>query len=362
MSVAIPFATGLLLLIQVAAPSVLDRVKALNDTSAARLVAAEQGATRLALDEILARVDASVHSDRQRPEQRRVQYDEPALTLGVRVGSLYARATGDRSYERRFKARRQRLAGTKLLNDRRYRPALVALRAALREAEALDDRWLETITRVNLAYGHLELGQGAQALAECERAFALSRTLDDKARGLTLFNLASVHLHLGNFERSIDYSQQAAAASQKAGIRLWEGNSLLNIGAAHQQLGDLDASRAALEKALAVLEKTSDRLGVGRALYNLGLVAARQQRNGDAAAYMERALPIIRSVDIRHSHAIELDAKAYQNPLELAALQVLVSAYGITGDAQKGAVHAAALRKLKERQPAAAKHTHGPPK
>lgn len=359
---AVASLVGLLLLLQADTTSLLDRVKALDDRAAARVVAADVAATRLALDELLARVDASVHSDRQRPEQRRVQYDQQALTLGVRVGPLLKRATGDHSYERRFRARKQRLAGTMLLNDRRYRKALVALRAALREAQALDDRWLETITRVNLAYGHLELGQGAQALAECERAFEVSKTLDDKARGLTLFNLASVHLHLGNFERSIDYSQQAAAVSQKVGIRLWEGNSLLNIGAAHQQLGDLDASRDAFERALAVLEKTSDRLGVGRALYNLGLVAAGQQRNAEAAAYMERALPIIRSVDIRHSHAIETDPKTYQNPLELSALQVLVEAYSKTGNVDKAAAHTAALRKLKASQPRAGRHSHLPPK
>jgi tetratricopeptide (TPR) repeat protein len=349
MSVMPPAALALLLFLQSATPSLLERVKALDDVAAARVVASDAAATRRALDELLSKVDASVHSDRQRPEQRRVQYDREGLALGVRVGALLAEATSDRTYVRRFAAREQRLAGTVLLNKRRYREALVPLTAALREAQALDDRWLETITRVNLAYGHLEMGKGPQAVAECEAAAAASRTLDAKAQGLTLFNLGSVYLHVGDAARSIEYSRQAVVLSQKAGIRLWEGNSLLNLGAAHLQLGDVEAGREAFERARAVLETTSDRLGLGRALYNLGLVAVRQQRFADATLLMEQALPIIRDVDIRHSHEIETEPDRYQNPIERAALQVLVDAYSKLGNTEKAAAHMAALRKLTER-------------
>ena len=358
MTVVAPIALSLLSLLQTGTPSLLDRVKVLDDKAAAPIVAADTAATSRALDELIARVDASVHSDRQRPEQRRVQYDEEGLALGVRVATLLSKATGDSTYARRFRAREQRLAGTKLLNDRQYRKAVASLRAALREAQAVGDRWLETITRVNLAYGHLELGERTQALAECEKAVEVSNTLDDKARALTIFNLGSVYLHLGNFARAIDYSQQATALSEKLGMRLWQGNSLLNTGAAYQQLGQLDMAQGVLIKALAVLEKTSDRLGLGRALYNLGLIASSQERYRDAATYMERALPIIRAVDIRHSHAIETDKKAYQNPFEVSALQVLVDSYSMTGETEKASARQAELRAVKERSLQASEHKH----
>lgn len=356
----VSFIAACVLLVQAGAPSLLDRITTLDDAAAARLVASDPAAARRSLEDLLVRLDASVHSDRQQPEQRRVQYDRTALALGARVGALLADATGDRTYARRFAAREQRLAGTELLNDRRYRDALVPLEGALREAQALDDRWLETITRINLAYGHLELGQGKQALAECERASALSAGLDDRARGLTLFNLASVHLHLGNFARSIDYSRQAADVSRKAGIRLWEGNSLLNLGAAHQRLGQDRAARAAFQQALAVLEQTRDRLGIGRTLYNLGVLAAGEQRYAEAAVYLERALPIIRSLDIRHSHAIETDKAQYQNPFELSALRLLVDAYQKSGDEKRAAARLAELEQLEKRPPRQRGHSHPP--
>ena len=51
----------------------LTRLERLDDAGAARVISSEQAATRKLLDDLLTRVDASVHSDRQKPEQRRVQ-------------------------------------------------------------------------------------------------------------------------------------------------------------------------------------------------------------------------------------------------------------------------------------------------
>ena len=203
LNTGVAVAAVLLLSIQVDETALLTRLKALDDAAASKIIAAETSATRASLDRLLEQVDASVHSDRQRPEQRRVQYDREALTLGLRVSSLLAGVTGDRAYSRRFDARKQRLDGTQLLNDRRYRDALKPLNAALVEAQSVGDKWLQAIARVNLAYGHLELGHGQEALAQSQGAAEIASSLDDKARGLTLYNLGSVHLHLKNFERSV---------------------------------------------------------------------------------------------------------------------------------------------------------------
>jgi tetratricopeptide (TPR) repeat protein len=338
-------------------PGILERFRALDHSATGKEVAADPEGARSALDLLITEVDASVHSDRQRPEQRRVEYDRDSLALGVRLATALSAATGDRTYARRFRAREQRFNGTMLLNDRRYREALVPLNRALREAHALGDGWLETITHVNLAYGYLELGRGKQALAECEKALAVANGLNDRARALAVFNLASVHLHLGDFAKSIAHSEEAVALARTVGIRLWEGNSLLNLGVAHQALGDIDGAHDALEAALAVLEKTSDRLGVGRALYNLAAVAAAEQQHTEVTTYLERALPIIRSVDIRHSHAIETNSSQYSNPFELSALQMLVHAYTETGDKQRAATWRADLRKVEAaKRPGTHKH------
>src|SRR5688572_16249857 len=91
-----------LLPMQADSAGLLARWKTLDTAAAVRLVAREAAAAREILDALIVQVDASVHSDRQRPEQRRVEYDREALALGMRLGSVFARATGDRRYARRF--------------------------------------------------------------------------------------------------------------------------------------------------------------------------------------------------------------------------------------------------------------------
>ena len=74
MNILAPLVAALLLWIQVDTTSLLERLKTLDESSAKRAVAADPSATRALLDDLLVRVDASVHSERQRPEQRRVQF------------------------------------------------------------------------------------------------------------------------------------------------------------------------------------------------------------------------------------------------------------------------------------------------
>ena len=206
---------------QAAPGATLDGLDSRPRAAAVRVVTSDPAATRRALDDLIARVDASVHSDRQHPGQRKVEYDHAALALGGRVGSIFAAATGDRTYARRFAARQQRLSGTTLLNQRRYRDALVPLTAARREAQALGDTWLELITRINIAHGQLDLGRGAQALSECEHAAELAKGSTSGPRAASNSGRCTAP---GPRDQSIEYSRQAAAASHQAGIALG-GNS-----------------------------------------------------------------------------------------------------------------------------------------
>jgi tetratricopeptide (TPR) repeat protein len=313
---------------------------------------------RAALERLQKRFDASVHSARDVPEQRKVQFDEQALDQGLALGRLLTEATQDSRFERLFAARKKRIDGTMQLNARKPAEAVATLEQALAEARALEDTWLEIITRTNLAYGYLELEDPARALAECERANTIAEKADARSHALTLFNLASVHMHLRRFEDSIPIARQAIGLARQVGNRLWEGNLLLNIGVAEHQLKRLPAALATLSEARDVLDKTQDKLGQGRAAFNLALVKGDSGDSRGAVAEMERALPFIRGTDIRHSHHIEEDPGEYYNSIEEAALRLLVTWYGQLGDAAKRTEHQAALDSLVSRKPAAKGHSH----
>jgi tetratricopeptide (TPR) repeat protein len=355
--------TALLVASSQSGPSLLDQLRALrNDRPAAvRLVRARQADTRALLDELRDSFDASIHSARTRPEQRKVEYDGVALDLGITISRLYADVTEDTHPWRRFTARKARIEGTEYLNARDYRPALARLDAALRDAEALDDVWLMVITRLNIAYARIELGEARLARDLCVRAARDAERLGPRAKGLAAFDLAAAYVHLEEYTAAIPYAEAAARYSREAGIKLWEGNALLNLGVAYRQIGEGARARASLEQALAVITQTADQLGTGRTLYNLALVSTDERDSAKAAAYLERALPIIERVDVRHSHEIELDPKQYYNSVQESALRLIVRTYTTLHEPAKAARHQAALDALLRTKPHAAEppHAHG---
>ena len=167
-------------------------------------------------------------------------------------------------------------------------------------------------------------------------------------------------MHLEEYTASIPYSEAAVRYSREARIKLWEGNALLNLGVAYRQIGDSTRARSSLEEALAVITQTADQLGTGRTLYNLALVSTDERDYAKAAAYLERALPIIASVDVRHSHEIELDPKRYYNSVLESALRLIIRTYNTLHEPAKAARHQATLDALLRTKPpaAAAPHVH----
>ena len=331
-----------------------------NDTDAAKLAVSDPEAFRQALETLKDRFDQSIHSARSVPEQRNVEYDATALEQGLRLARIYASASADKRPLRLFDARKSRIEGTVLLNERNYPAAMAKLGLALAEAEALGDVWLQIITLTNEAYAQIEMGQGAAALQSCERARALAGRHDARSRALTRFNLASVYMHLSNFDAAVSASKEAIELSHQIGNRLWEGNGLLNLGVAYRQLGRIQEARETLGKARDVLLTTKDKLGIGRTYYGLALVA------GDAGDYrtgvteLELALPIIRSLDIRHSHEIEPHQGDYFNPIEESSIALLSTWYGTLNDTAKASEYSKALEALRAKHPSAEPHAHVP--
>ena len=295
--------------------TLLSQFKALqaHPQQARRLLRSREAESLALINDLRDTFDRSIHSARSAPEQRRVEYDAATLEFGIILSRLYADVTHDTRPWRQFVARQRRIQGTESLNARHYLTAMSKLASALREAEALDDAWLMVITRLNMAYARIEMGDGALARDLCAAAAKDAERLGPRAKGLAAFDLAAAYAHLNEFAASIPYARLAVGYSHDAGIKLWEGNALLNLGVAYRQVGDLALAETTLEQGLAVIRQTADQLGTGRALYDLALVSLDKQQYSKAAAYLEQALPIIATVDVRHSHEIELDPRQYYN-------------------------------------------------
>ena len=275
------------------------------------------------LEELLARFDSSIHSWRDRPEQRRVQYSDNLLQSGLQLTRLMTQVTGDSTLERRFKAREDRVRATELLNDREFDQALALIESVRATAKQLEDQSFLFSTYLTSAYAYLGTGRPEKALIDCELALSVARELGPGAQlTLALFNVGTAHLHLGNFDESLTYSLQAAEGAAEIGNKIWHANAWLNVGFVQIMKEQYEPAIESLRRTMTLSQEAGDPLGEGRAWYNLGIAYFRLRQWTAARDHLEQALKFIREVDIRHSHDI-----TEFNTIEKDALERLLVSY-----------------------------------
>jgi tetratricopeptide (TPR) repeat protein len=276
-----------------------------------------------ALETLLADFDSSIHSWRDTPEQRRVQYSQTILGNGLQLSRAVAQVSGDNTLQRRFEARRDRIQATQLLNDGEFQEALSLIESVRSTARQLEDRSFLFSTYLSSAYAHLGQGRPESALADCEIALQLAREIGDRVKHtLALFNLGTAHLHLSHYDQALTHSREAARSAAEIGNLIWEANAWLNVGYVEIMQSRYESAQAALEQTLTLSQKARDPLGEGRALYNLGVLYSKQERWDMARDHLEQSLKFIRGVDIRHSHDID-----DYNHVEKDALERLLYSY-----------------------------------
>ena len=272
---------------------------------------------------LLARFDSSIHSWRDRPEQRRVRYSDDLLQNGLELTRLVTEVTGDNTFERRFKARKDRVRATELLNDGEFDKAMALIESVRGTARDLEDQAFLFSTYLSSAYAYLGTGRPERALVDCELALTVAREIGESVKlTLALFNVGTAHLHLGNYDESLTYSLKAAEAAGEVGNRIWQANAWLNIGYVQIMKAEYEPAIESLRRTLALSQEAGDPLGEGRAYYNLGIVYFRLRQWTSARDHLEQALEFIREVDIRHSHDI-----TEFNTIERDALERLLHSY-----------------------------------
>lgn len=288
------------------------------------------------------RFDESVHSRRSEPDLRRVQYDEAALVLGLRLGTWHHQVTGSGAVRDRFRARRLRIEATKLANMKDYARARSLLARSLDLAPGVPDPDLAFADLLNLSFVELQRGDLDASLERAEEAFQLASRQGQREKiALALYDLALVRFDRGERSRARELAEQARGASRTVGRKIWEGNAALTVGVIELEEGRPDTAVRFFREALELFRASGDRLGEGRCLYNLGLAARGLGLEESAANYFRLALPIVRGVDIRHSHDID-----EANPYEESSLRYLARFEEARGHEEEAHRWHAALLKI----------------
>jgi CHAT domain-containing protein/tetratricopeptide (TPR) repeat protein len=110
-----------------------------------------------------------------------------------------------------------------------------------------------------------------------------------------LGNIANVYFDLGDFDKSLDYSQKSLAVAEEAGNKRAVAGSLGRIGNIYNVRGDYLKSLEYNQKSLAIREEIKDVSGISFSLNNIGLVHAAQGNYLQAIDYFKKSIELSRS-------------------------------------------------------------------
>jgi CHAT domain-containing protein/tetratricopeptide (TPR) repeat protein len=164
------------------------------------------------------------------------------------------------------------------------------------------------------ALGRVEFDQGDYVNAEVHfsQAFELFRAEEilGGAAAKELMNLGAIYSARGEYQRAIEYYEQALPALKALGVPTQHGNILFNMAAIRHRQGELQKAQDELTEALALFRQAKYRYGEANSLRELAAVHDEIGDNAKASELLTEALSIARGVSDRRSEATTLNRLA----------------------------------------------------
>ncbi len=171
---------------------------------------------------------------------------------------------------------------------------------ALNLSHELGDTWLElsmlqSIVKVNVTSNKYEEAEEAEKSAR--QIFSLS-----KAQGYSMFQaiayneIARVYQASRNYQKALDYSDQALKLYQKLQLRDGEAGTLGNIGKTYKSLRQYKQAIDAHNKELALWDKLSDKINQAEAHYNIAVNQSMVGNDSQALRGMEQTIAITEGI------------------------------------------------------------------
>ena len=129
-----------------------------------------------------------------------------------------------------------------------------------------------------------------QVLAQSQAA------LKESSRGWVHMGLGNVSIRLGEYEKAIEFYENALDIYRMIGDAQGEGNALGNMGDVSIRLGDYDKAMVFYEKSLELYRKVGYASGEGKMLGNMGIAYADRGEYEKAIGYYKKQLEITRLI------------------------------------------------------------------
>lgn len=135
----------------------------------------------------------------------------------------------------------------------------------------------------------------------------LAKSENETDKDFILNSLGLVYLNQGQYDKALEYTQQALPINREVGNRAGEANSLNNVASIYIILGVYDKALEYLQQALPISREIGDAVGEAKLLSNLGLVYFNLGRYDQALEAAQQAIPIDKELGNRSGEATSLD-------------------------------------------------------
>jgi tetratricopeptide (TPR) repeat protein len=198
-----------------------------------------------------------------------------------------------------FKEARMLRENWKTIDDLSAQLAEFDLRCAGQDYDTAADVLLDIDFDYLLLWGHYRV------MTELHER--LQGKLNDlKLKSHSAGNLGTTYYYLGDYQKAIEYYEQALVIAREIGDRHGEGNQLGNLGIAYRDLGQVEKAIKYYEQALVIAREIGDRRREGIWLGNLGIAYRDLGQVEKATEYHEQALEIAQEIGHRYLEVNEL--------------------------------------------------------
>ncbi|KPJ65292.1 MAG: hypothetical protein AMJ43_11015, partial [Coxiella sp. DG_40] len=177
-----------------------------------------------------------------------------------------------------------------------YNEAIKHLRTALHNT---DEGSLEYINTANpLGYIYMNTSRLDDALAIFSKSLSLARRIENRdMEADTLYYLASVEWHKGDFKQGIEKAENLLRFCQRNKILKHYAYCASLLGSFYQQMKDAVMAKKYFKIAIEVFQETKRVGGLAGALCNLGLQLTIQGELKEALEFFEKSLDIAAKID-----------------------------------------------------------------
>jgi CHAT domain-containing protein len=186
--------------------------------------------------------------------------------------------------------------GTLALMQSQYGTATAKYQAALKEARARNNRFLQASSLANLALLATRQEHYDEALEWNLEALQQAKAIDANSYvAIILGNIGWSYIEMGEYEQALALLKQARASAEQAGMVRLQVDVLLNTGLAYFAQREFARSKESYERALDLASSTEDKAAMAHCFENLAELALgtgqldfAQQNQEKVAAFVEQ--------------------------------------------------------------------------